>query len=346
MKKSMAWVSSLLVLSVISTSSLAEDSNSIRVNDVVVEFARTIDVPSRQSGPVVVIDALQNQWVSQGQRIASLDDTALVIRRRGDSLRCDSARLVLQDNIEIRFAETALAEANSELDDSQSASDRVSGAVSRNQLRRTKLAVERAELELDRSKKQRRQAEIDLQLRSADLAMIDHEMAQLQCIAPIDGIVLNVYRELGEWIHAGEPLVTIADAAVLHLHALVDADSLDPARCVGLPVTVHWTSSSLSMSNVGAVVQNQLRANIDRSESSLCGKVISVDPVRLPGNRFRLHAVVENRRHVADANVQANPGLAGDGWLLSPGMKVSMEIHRSNTEIAERKNPNAWESRR
>lgn len=287
----------------------ADDDAAGVVTDVVVEFARTVDVPSRQSGPVAELSVNQNQWVRKDSRIAKLDDTALVIRRRAAALRHEAALLVLQDNIEIQFAETVLAEARAELDDSQAASDRVSGAVARNQLRRTKLATDRAELELARAEKQRRQAEIELQLRAADLAMIDHELRQLECTAPIDGIVLNVHRELGEWTHAGEPLVTIADADVLHLHALVDADLLDPTRCIGLPVSVHW-------STVNA-----------RSENTLRGKVISIDPVRLPGNRFRLHAEVHNRRQVATPGTHSNPPLITDGWLLVPGMNVTMKIH-------------------
>ncbi|MCM2371823.1 HlyD family efflux transporter periplasmic adaptor subunit [Aporhodopirellula aestuarii] len=307
------------------------DDSVVEVRDVVVEFAGKIDVPARQSGPVAELKARQNQWVTQGQTIAKLDDTALVIRRRAASLRYDSARLVLQDRVEIQYAETALAEAQAELDDGQAASDRVSGAVARNQLRRMKLATERAELELARAEKQWRQAEIDMQLRAADLAMIDHELQQLECTSPIDGIVLDVYRELGEWIHAGDPLVTIADAGVLHLHALVDADQLDPARCVGLSVTVHWSNESRKPHVSSS-------ASTAQGTGSLRGQVISVDPTRLPGNRFRLHAEVENRRHIAGTVDAQKPGMVGDGWQLSPGMEVMMKIHCSDAEIAWRKN--------
>lgn len=292
-------------------------NDSVVARDVVVDFAGQIDVPARSSGPVGVLPVRRNQWVRSGELLAQLDDTQCVIRRRAASLKEQAARLAIQDSIEIRYAETALAEAEAELDDGRAASERVSGAVARNQLRRMKLAVERAELELARAEKQRRQAEIDLQLRATDLAVIDHELAQLRCVAPIDGVVLEVRRELGEWVHAGEPLVTVADAAVLHLHALVHADELDPARCVGLPVSVTWTKVDPSSG--------------EGIEQSLRGQVLSVDPTRLPGNRFRLHAEVANRRNVAAASP-----LEADGWQLSPGMDVTMTIHRGEAEMAWR----------
>jgi multidrug resistance efflux pump len=211
-----------------------------------------------------------------------------------------------------------LAEAEAELDDSRAASERVNGAVARNQIRRLNLAVERAELELARAEKQRLHAQIEIQLRAADLAGIAHELSQLQCVSPIDGIVLTVHRSLGEWVKAGDPIVTLADAAVLHLHALVSADELDPAQCVGLPITVDWKYES-----------NSSQVN---SSQSLRGKILSVDPTRLPGNRFRLHAEVANRRNVIDSTKP----LEADGWQLVPGMEVSMRIHRSDAEMAWR----------
>lgn len=294
-------------------------NDPVVVRDVVVDFAGQVDVPARLSGPVAVLPVRQNQWVKSGELLAKLDDAELTIRRRAAALKEDSARLVLQDEVEIRYAETALAEAEAELDDGRAASDRVNGAVARNQLRRMKLAVERAELELARAEKQRLQAGIELQLRTADLAVIDNELAQLKCISPIDGVVLKVHRHFGEWTHAGESLVTVADAAVLHLHALVNADELDPAQCIGLPVKVHWTK----VKPTGG----------ETAEMSLRGKVLSVDPTRLPGNRFRLHAEVANRRHV---DLATGSSMDADGWQLVPGMEVTMTIHRSDAEMAWR----------
>ncbi len=311
----------------------ADDEKTITVQEVVVEFASKVDVPSRQSGLISEFAVRQNQWVKRDNVIAKLDATALTIQRRSASLRYESSRLVLQDNVEIQYAETALAETQAELDDGQAASDRMSGSVARNQLRRLKLATERAQLELKRAEKQREQSQIDLQLRAADLAMIDHELKQLECLSPIDGIVLNVNRDAGEWTHAGESLVTIANAAVLHLHALVDADMLDPSRCVGLPVSVHWLTGG------------------DTKEASLRGKIISVDPTRLPGNRFRLHAEVENRRHTVASSsppgtsLQQTSETLADGWQLTPGMSVTMKIHCSDAQLAWRKNRAAAGSR-
>lgn len=311
-------VMTFILTNLIASLVFAEDG-AIIVHDVVVDFADQIDVPARQSGPVTSIHVKQNQWVHLGDTIAVLDDTHLVIRRQAAALKQDSARHVLRDDVEIRYAETALAEAEAELDDGRAAVERVSGAVARNQIRRMTLAVERAELELVRAEKDRRQAEIELQLRAADLSLIDNELQQHQCVSPIDGVVLTLHRSTGEWVHAGEPIATIADAGVLRLHALVSADELDPSRCVGLPITVSW--------------DHVPRPSEERVSMSLRGKILSVDPSRLPGNRFRLHAEVANRRNVSGTE---DP-LEADGWQLVPGMEVTMKIQCSEAEMAWRR---------
>jgi len=292
----------------------AAPADVLEVRDVVVDFARQIDVPARRSGTVAQLTVRQNDAVQAGQVLAKLDESSLMIRRRSAILQLESARLVLADDLELKFAQTALEEAEAELEDSRSVHDTVRGAVPLNQLRRMRLAVQRGELEVARVEKQRRQAEIDQQLRIADLAVIDDELSRLESVSPIDGIVIAVHREIGEWVQAGEPMLTVATIGKLRLRALVDARLLDTSQCVGLPVTVHWQSSGKTRGG------------------SLRGQIVSVDPGRLPGNRVRFHVEVTNRRQV---RTTANGAKAGP-WMLLPGMDVKLRIDQSPAQIALR----------
>lgn len=308
---------------------VAASGQTITVDEVFVDFAARVEVPARQSGAMSQVLVRQNEFVQTGQTLARLDDAAIVIRRRAALLRLESARLAATDVVEKQFAQTALAEAQAELDDSQATQDSVRGSISRNQLRRMRLAVQRGELEVARVDKDQRQAEIDQQLRTAELALIDQEMAERQCVSPIDGVVLVTHRDVGEWVQAGEPIVTIASAGQLTLQALVDAAQLDPATCVGLPVTIRWTEPPTGSREAA-------------STGSLRGKVVSVDPNRLPNNRYRLHAEVANRRRISlgvDAADERAPGSVGGGatpWQLVPGMKVTMDIDASPAAVALR----------
>jgi multidrug resistance efflux pump len=76
--------------------------NSVVVRDVVVDFADKVDLPARQTGAITVLLARQNQWIEKGELVAKLDDTQFQIRQRSIQLKESAARLVLQDDVEVR----------------------------------------------------------------------------------------------------------------------------------------------------------------------------------------------------------------------------------------------------
>ena len=129
------------------------ETNVVEVRDVVVDFKQQIDVPALQSGAVAETSVRPNQFVRQKDVLGKLDSQSLIIRRRAASLQYDSAKLITSDNLEMQFAETSLAEAEAELDASNATEQKFNGAVSSNQLRRMRLAVERARLEVAQKNK-------------------------------------------------------------------------------------------------------------------------------------------------------------------------------------------------
>ena len=287
-----SWVTTLTV-------SAETRSMEVEVDDCVVRFSEQIDVPAMESGRVDEVWVNSNDTVSSGKLMVKLDDRTLLIRRRAAVLRANHARQDALDDVELQYAETALAEAEAELDASRSIQNDVRGAIPLTQMRRLRLAVDRGHLEVALAKKRRKQAEIEVQLREADLSAIDDQIENLAVVSPIDGVVLDVARAAGEWIDRGQPIATIAAMDRLRVHALVDGKKIAPSVCKGLPVSVHWIDASTGQTK------------------SLRGKVMSVDPEILPGNRFRVHAEVTNRADEHDSRQ----------WQLRPGADVRMKIY-------------------
>ena len=140
---------------------------------------------------------------------------------------------------------------------------------------------------------------MELQLREADLAAIDDQIGNLHIESPIDGTVLEVARDAGEWIEKGETIATLGQMNRLHIHALVRSELIAPRHCKGLPISVHWDD------------------HIDGTRRSLSGHVLSVDPQALPGGMYRLHAEIINEK-VKNSD---------DQWLLTPGGSVRMKVY-------------------
>ncbi|WP_153558339.1 HlyD family efflux transporter periplasmic adaptor subunit [Roseimaritima sediminicola] len=270
------------------------DERSVAVDECVIRYAEEVDVPATESGVLEAVLVKQNAAVQPSQVLASQDVSGLAVQLRIAQLQKQAAEEKLADDLELQYAHTALEEAQAELDSNRSVYDSAAGAVPLTLLRKLRLAVKRAELEVERERKQRRLAQVEIDLRTADLQLLQQRIERLNIKSPIGGVAVDVYKKTGEWITAGEPVARIARLDRLHAHCLMRAERLPPRQCVGRAVTATWTE--------GGVVR------------SLRGRVLSVDTELLNRDSYRLHAEL--------------PNVHQDGhWRLLPGTAVTLRIH-------------------
>ena len=271
----------------------------IEVDRCIVRFASEVEIPALETGQIQEVFVDRNQVVKKGNEIARLDDRALLLRRRSAQSRVDSAKDDADDLIEIQYADVALAEAKAELENTLSIQEEMRGTIPTTQVRRQRLAVERGQLEVARAKRRKQKAEVEVDLRRADLAAIDHQLNSLHVESPVDGVILELNHRPGEWVEKGETVAKVGQISNVNVTALVRSDMISPSQCSGLPVSVHWIDP------------------VDGRNRSLSGRVSSVDPQSLPGGRFRLHAEIKNE--TTDGRENA--------WLLIPGTSVRTEIN-------------------
>ena len=303
----------ILVLTILLASALEPQSEDnvgvaggVEVQDCTVRFAKEVRVPALQSGLVAKVDVAINDSVRQGSALAKLDDRSLLIQRRAALARQLSAKQDAETSDEIEYAETVRKQAQAEHDARRSTYNQAPGAVPFFDVLRLELAVKRSELEIKQAQQRKRRAGAELELRSAELSLIDNQLRQLYVESPIDGVVLEVMQSEGEWVQKGEPIATIGKIDRLHVRALLSTDQIGPEECLGLPVSVHWVDPTSDQSR------------------SLRGEVRSVDPQVISGGRFvRLHAEIVNRKTES-----------GSHWLLSPGADVRMTIYPQTPSVA------------
>ncbi len=278
-----------------------ESQEPIEVQDCAVRFAKEVDVPALETGRVAEVYVQPNVTIKLGEPIARLDDTNLLKRRQAEGLRLDTAKAESVNDIEVRYARTALKEANAELELNRKIDKEHGGSVQRQRLQQLSLAAERAKLEVDQAQTRLKRAAVQVQLQENEVAVLDDQLRNLHSDSPIAGIVLNVHKSAGEWITKGEPLATVAQIDRLHVHALMSSRQISPASCRDLQVSVFWKDPV---------------TNVNRT---LRGKVLSVDPQVLPGQRFRLHAEIINRPNPKNS----------EHWQLNPGAEIRMFVHTS-----------------
>lgn len=280
------------------------EAQEVELQDCVVQFAREVRVPALASGRITRVFVKLNDVLAAKDPIARMDDRSLLIQRNAAVLRLNVAKGEVADDLKLQYAETSLAEAQAELEANQGIQKDVSGAVPRIRLKKLRLAVERGNLEVAQAKKSIKQSHIEVQLREADLSVLDDQLRNLHVESPLDGVVVELNHNEGEWIERGDSLATVAQINRLHVHALVSSSEIAPRSCKGQAVTVHWIDPTTGQA------------------LSLRGEVLSVDPELLSGGYYRLRALILNK-------VEPKSGQ----WMLTPGMEVNMKMQRRIASI-------------
>lgn len=254
-----------------------------------------IEVPAKEAGAIVAINVAEGNQVQSGAVLARIDDRQAQFDKIAAELKRDAALAKSEDDIEVRFAEAALGVADAELSQNLDINRHSRGTISDAEIRRLKFARQKAQLQIDRSRLEMKIAAMTGDIETTAVAVAEDHIERRQITAPFEGIVLDVLRDKGEWVNAGDAVLRLIRLDQLRVEGFLSVRDYNPEDVANRPVTVSVQRAH------GQFVQ-------------LPGRVVFVSPLVQAGDKYRIRAEVENR-------VQDNH------WVLRPGMSASMVIH-------------------
>ena len=202
------------------------DDGRVVMTGCAVRAARTADLSPGAGGLLAAVDVRPGDRVAAGDVLATLRDAAP---------RASLERVARQaaDDADLRYARKASELAQAEFLAARDLNAEIAGARPEAEIRRLRLAAERALLAIEQAESRLEQAE----LQRAQLAA---ELEGYRIVAPFAGTVLRVSRRPGEACRPGEPVVEIADLSRLRVIGAVPlADAWRVRR--GQPVAVRAT---------------------------------------------------------------------------------------------------------
>jgi macrolide-specific efflux system membrane fusion protein len=253
-----------------------------------------IQVPAREAGALTSVEVVEGQFVTAGQLLAQIDDRQPKLDKVAAELERDAALAKAQDDIEVRYAEAALAVAAAELARAQAIEAKSPGGVTQQEIQKLHLAKHRDELQIDRSKLEMRVAKMNADVHQAGVQQADDALARRQIVSPIDGVVVTIFHERGEWVNAGQPVLQIVRIDRLRVEGFLSANEYSPEEVAGRPVSVEVPLAG------GRAARFQ-------------GQVVYISPIVQAGNKYRVRAEVANRSD------NGHP-------LLRPGMSATMNV--------------------
>lgn len=164
------------------------------VGDEIVGFTepyRTVDVAAGDSGLIAEINVREGDAVSAGQLVGELDQSVLMIARKIAEKASAS--------------KGALDSAAAELELRRVFHEKLQALHAKNAASREEL--ERAQAEVKVAEAQLLSVEENLAIRSLELRRVEAEMERRRIRAPIDGVVIRLFREPGEFTSPNSPQV-------------------------------------------------------------------------------------------------------------------------------------------
>ena len=248
------------------------------------------EVPAQEAGVLTAVAVREGQPVKRGELLAQIDDRKSHMAQRAAELARDEAQAKADNDVKIRFADKSLEVAEAELRRSMESIERFAKSISQSQLDVERLTVEKSRLEKEQAGHEADMDALAAKSKENELDAAKLEVERRQIAAPFDGVVVQIFVRLGEWVEPGQKAMRIVDARTLKAEGFVDAGQAS-GELLGQPVRLSV-------------------ALADDPAATFGGKVAFVSPEVDPiTGQVRIWAEIDNR----------------DG-RLRPGQPVKMTI--------------------
>ncbi|MCE9630377.1 MAG: HlyD family efflux transporter periplasmic adaptor subunit [Planctomycetia bacterium] len=250
-----------------------------------------------EAGLLVEMAVKAGDRVTAGQVIARINDDQPQMDKLRAQAEHDQAIAKAGSDVDVRYSQKAQAVAQKASEKAEQSHKNVPGSVTDVERDRLRLEWEKSGLQIEQAQLERTLADLAARAKDVEVKTADINIKRRLVTSPLDGEVVDVQGNLGEWMQVGAPLAHIVRTDKLRVEGYVDAAKWDPEQVRGKPATVEVTLAN------------------NRKET-FEGRISFVSPLVESGGDYRVFAEVPNRK---------SPG--SDEWLLRAGQTATMTIH-------------------
>jgi len=270
-------------------------SSSVTLHDCLISVKEQAEVPAQEPGILMAIEVEEGMPIKREQLLAQIDASEREMQRGLAVLEYEKAKEEATNDIEVRYAQAATKVAEAEYDAAVDANRRVAGTIPVPEVRRLKLAWDRAALQIEQSQVKQRLTGLEARVKAAEVDAAETNIQRRRLNSPLDGEVVAVHKHVGEWVNPGDAVLSVVRFDRVRVEGFVKASQYNPRQIADRPVTVEIE-----------LAQGEKHA--------VNGKVTYVSQQVQAGGEYRVWCEVDNVR------------LAGF-WVLRPGLTATMTVH-------------------
>lgn len=227
-----------LIASCLLGSSESAFAQDVEVQSAYVRVFREVEIPTREAGVLVSLEVQAGQMVRRGQVIGQIDDTDARINMLKAKREIDIAQREASNQLTIEFAGKALERAQLELANAVEAKRRVPSSIPDSRLDDLRLAMERSKYELKLSQYNIEVSKLQLKLKESGLQLAERGIDRRRVVAPLDGQVIEVVREAGEWVEPGKTIIRVVELSRLRIDGYIKPEHITP-YLIGSPISIR-----------------------------------------------------------------------------------------------------------
>lgn len=201
---------------------LAQASEPVVISQASITLLHDVQISAPEAGRLSELSVREGDRVQLGDRIASLDDELQRLESAVARQQWEIARVEATNDINRRYAVKQHKVAEAELARSENATKLFPKSISRAELEELRLVSDRALLSIEQADLEQEMNRLTENLRDSELAFAEARLARRQIHTPLDGMVVDVIVEQGEWLAQGAPIARIIQLQTLRVEALVD----------------------------------------------------------------------------------------------------------------------------
>jgi multidrug efflux pump subunit AcrA (membrane-fusion protein) len=256
-----------------------------------------------EAGLLVEVSVKPGDRVTAGQVIARINDDQPQMTKLRAKAEHDQAIAKAESDVDVRYSQKAQAVAQKASEKAEQSHRAVPGSVTDVERDRLRLEWEKSGLQIEQAQLERKLADLAAKVKEAEVETAEIEIRRRLVTSPLDGEVVDVQGNQGEWMQVAAPLAHIVRTDKLRVEGYVDAAKWNPDQVRGRPVTVV-----VPLAN-------------GRTET-VEGRISFVSPLVESGGDYRVFAEVPNRKL---------PG--SEEWLLRAGQTATMTIHSDQPAV-------------
>lgn len=288
------------------TGSLSASSTTriIKIEHGLVSSLDPIKLPAREPGSITAIMVKKGQEVQAGDMVCQIDETDAKTKKVIAERERDAAQEKAESIHEVKAAKDGAKVAEENYKSMEALRAKNLDTVSEFEFRRSRFEWQRSIAQIGVAETEQSVARLTQLAKEAQIQAADNELVRRKLTSPIDGVVVQLYKHVGEWAQPGEAVLEIVRMNRVEIEGYVLAKDASASELMGKPVKVR--------------VQLAGPENIDKPHEFM-GVITFASPV-LQGTgsnrQFRVATEVDNTK-------------VGGYWVIQPGTEATMEIDLS-----------------